>query len=168
MSSKVEPELLAPNGLTAVASVSPLTSVPWQPSKNWVSIVRTATLVLLAYWTAIFVGTHLPAASIPNISLSDKLLHFVAYSGLAFLLAWAIPFRQGKAGIHAAVVLIVVTAYACIDEYSQQFVAGRTASLGDVAADVCGCVFGLTSYFCLRSLLLRSKLGLKVISILSR
>jgi hypothetical protein len=171
MTAKAETDLMAPNRLPALGSNIPLVptaTAPWQPAKGWISIVRTATIALIGYWIAIFVGTHLPAAAVPSVTLSDKTLHLLAYAGLAFLLAWAIPHRMGRSGVQALSVLTIVATYAGIDEFSQQFVAGRTASWSDLVADICGCLFGLTLYFCLRFVLVRSKLGMKLIALVSR
>jgi len=118
-------------------------------------MLRNIALGTLAvYWTAIFVGTHLPD-DLPSLGeVDDKLLHFGAYAGLAFLLAAAcrtLRLRHGTLLLPLAVAAI----YGCIDELSQRAVPGRQADIADWAADVLGAgvgvfVFGVLSFSILK------------------
>jgi VanZ family protein len=102
-------------------------------------------VVLPLYWALMFVGTHLPSDSLPGVGASDKTLHFLGYSGLAFLLAAAwIDLRSRLVG--AARVLLVVALYGALDEWSQRFVVGRQPDVGDWLADLVGCAGGLVCY----------------------
>lgn len=140
--------------------VSPMGTVP---GKSWSQSVvgnirlgrsmRLASLCLLIYWAAIFVGTHLPGSSLPHIQLSDKLLHLGAYTGLAFLVAWAIPTNPNRYGRHAVIVFCLVLAYGCIDELTQNLVPGRSSSLLDLAADASGAILGISIHFFTRKVL---------------
>lgn len=99
---------------------------------------------LPAYWVFLFLVTHFPKLQLPGAPpSSDKVLHFVAFGGLAFLF-WRFLEAQGmrmtpRVVAFSAVVLVI---YAAIDEYLQQFV-GRSTDLEDFLADVGGIVIAL-------------------------
>lgn len=130
------------------------------------AMIRIATLCLAAYWLAIFTATHLPKESLPHLGWSDKVYHALAFSGLSFLLAWALPARQRLK--HLLVVSAVCMVYACLDEYTQQFVAGRTADVWDVVADLVGVLIGVCAYTVCRQFLVSQGWGRRVIQLLSR
>jgi VanZ family protein len=78
-----------------------------------------ATSVLLVYWAALAVGTHVPMSGHGTASYNDKLLHLGAYAGLAFLLccAWAV---RRPLGVRAAAAIWGICAvYAALDEMLQ-------------------------------------------------
>ena len=134
---------------------------------SWGNALRLASFCLLAYWIAIFIGTHLPSSSIPRLGGNDKLLHLGAFGGLAFLVAWALPTREGKALQRAVWTLGLIIGYAMLDELTQKLIPGRTCSLGDFVADSVGAVLGLLAYFATKACLIRTSLGGKVILALS-
>ena len=102
---------------------------------------RIATACLFCYWMAIFVATHIPAASLPKVDVSDKTAHVVAYAGLAFLMCWAIP--TGSYVLRWTVIGCLGLAYACLDEFTQNFIPGRTYDNFDILADVIGVGLGI-------------------------
>jgi len=108
------------------------------------------TLARAAFAVAVLVvvvGSLTPAAEMPEITVSDKIQHFAAYAGLAFLalVAWR---RQGLFGWP----LMSVVAAGPAIEILQLLVPGRSASLGDAAADIAGVVIGVLCAFGLRRL----------------
>ncbi len=119
------------------------------------SIMRLASVVLLAYWALIFVGTHLPSARMPSLHASDKLCHFLAFAGLTFLLCWAIPSSRVSWGKILVLAGAIALTYAMLDEWSQQFIPGRTSDIWDVAADAVGIALGIISYTLARCLVRR-------------
>lgn len=128
------------------------------------SIMRFASVVLLAYWALIFIGTHLPSARMPHLQASDKFYHFVAFAGLSFLLCWAIPssrFSWGKILVLAAVIAM---SYAVLDELTQQFIPGRTCDIWDVCADSVGVVLGLIAYSLARLIVSRTKWAQRILA----
>jgi VanZ family protein len=135
---------------------------------SWGSTLRLASLCLVGYWLVIFVGTHLPSSSLPRIGANDKLLHLGAFGGLAFLVAWALPTREGKTLQRALWTLGLVIAYAMLDELTQKFIPGRSCSLGDFIADAIGACMGLAAYFAAKAILVRTQLGKRLIAALSR
>ncbi len=123
-------------------------------------IMRTASIVLSVYWLLIFVGTHLPKNALPNVSWSDKLYHFGAFAGLSFLLCWAIPSSRFSLRTILAAALVMAIGYAAVDEWTQQFVAGRTCDIYDFFADAFGAVLGVCSY-CIARRLVSTNLRLR-------
>lgn len=131
-------------------------------------IIRIASLVLFAYWALIFTLTHLPSRTLPQLAWSDKVYHSLAFSGLAFLLAWAIPKRSSKLGRHLLLTFCIAVTYATVDELTQNFIPGRTCDIWDVAADAFGTCIGLASYIIIRATLLKFSLGRRLIQRLSQ
>ena len=119
--------------------------------------MRFASVVLLAYWALIFVGTHLPSARMPSLHASDKFYHFVAFAGLSFLLCWAIPSSRVSWGKILVLAASIALTYAVLDELTQQFIPGRTCDIWDVAADSVGVLLGLITYTIARCLVGRMK-----------
>jgi VanZ family protein len=109
-------------------------------------IHRMTLLALTVYWGILFVGTHVPLADHGGIRLGDKLLHFLAYSGLGFLLAWA-TMRLRPSVTATLWVLGVVFVYGMVDELTQAFVPSRSAEAGDWLADALGGTVGVASYY---------------------
>ena len=99
---------------------------------------------LVAWCALIFAASHVPHFDAvhrlgdPDGAVYDyplrKLLHLTEYAVLYLLAARAMgsPLRA----------LIFSVAYACSDEWHQNFVAGREGKLTDVVIDACGAVLG--------------------------
>jgi VanZ family protein len=104
---------------------------------------RITVGLLVLYWTALFLGTHLPVRGMSKAN--DKWLHFLAFSGLSFLLAWAIAaFRPTWRSL--AVVLMIAVVYGAMDEATQMLVPQRTADIWDWVANLVGGVAGVACY----------------------
>ena len=106
-------------------------------------IVSLGTLGV--YWLAIFIGTHLPPGGQGLPRFNDKVLHFGAYAGLAFLLAAALTTLRVRRGA-LLLPLMVAAAYGCADELSQNAIPGRHADVADWAADVLGAGVGVIAF----------------------
>lgn len=107
-------------------------------------IRRLAACLLVAYWTAIFVGTHLPARQV-SLSVNDKVMHLGAFAGLAFLLGWVLAGSRPTWRVLAASWLIAAC-YAAVDEVSQMWIPGRSCDVQDWLADLAGAGLGLVCY----------------------
>ncbi len=74
---------------------------------------------------------------------SRKIAHVTEF----FLLAVAVSFPLYVYGCHGILLVLVsgtfCVLYACLDEYHQSFVAGRAASMRDVAIDSAGILIGI-------------------------
>jgi VanZ family protein len=102
------------------------------------------TVALSAYWLAMFIGTHVPSPSIePAVPNQDKVLHVLAYAGLAFLLSGV---RSGAGRLSrrwAVEVFVIVAIYGVLDELTQNFVPGRFADVLDWIGDAAGAMLGI-------------------------
>lgn len=94
---------------------------------------------VLAYMAAIHIESSMSDPGAPP-GVSDKLLHFVAFGGLALVAlralaggTWAGVTRWTLAGC-----CVIVLLYGVKDEWQQRFTPGRTADSMDVAADLAG------------------------------
>jgi len=104
---------------------------------------RIAKILLLVYWLAMFVGTHIPrSVTPPGPSGFDKLLHLAGFGGLAWLLAWTVS-RHRRLPIARLIGLFcVVAAYGVVDELTQ-IPVGRDGSVYDWLADLMGGAAGI-------------------------
>src|SRR5690606_29327140 len=105
----------------------------------------------LAYMGGIFYLSNLPGDELPlpQFFLSDKLAHFVTYAGLGVLIAFRAGLTDVLRGRPVArwtkggpIGPLAGLAYAAFDEFHQYFVAERTVSAGDFAADAAGLLLG--------------------------
>lgn len=106
---------------------------------------RWSGVVLLAYLTALITGTHLPhPEDLISIQSNDKLLHFGAYFGLAFLMAtrlWTLRPVTWRATL-AIGALVALTG--ATDELTQLLPGiNRQCEFFDWLADLAGAVCGL-------------------------
>jgi len=104
-------------------------------------------ITLVFYWTVIFILTHLSPVNVSRllpVQVSDKILHFLAFLLLAFLLWFAINPDQKVKWHQPAVwwILLIVACYAAMDEYLQGYV-GRGADIMDFLSDLLGTITGL-------------------------
>ncbi len=122
-----------------------------------INSLRMAIVALVVYWVFLFIGTHLPADRIfIPLHLSDKVLHVIAFAGLSFLIAWAVPTNDAKLYRNTFVAALIAVVYAALDELLQ-IPVGRTADWLDFAADCVGVSIGLGSYTFVRALILRAE-----------
>jgi len=121
------------------------------PSANLATIDRRSRRVwlrwllvcaLVAYWLAMFTGTHLPRIPQALADQGDKVLHICGYLGLAFLLlAW----RATRGTItlrRLGLLLLLIAIYGAFDEVTQPLV-GRQCDFSDWVADLFGAVLGI-------------------------
>ena len=111
---------------------------PTESRKNRNVIVRWALVAL--YAAGIIAVSSIPGDDLPPLGMGDKLMHALAFGGLAVLVCRALslqnptwsPRRVVGIGVLAAVV------YGCFDEGYQTFVSERRSELSDVVADGIG------------------------------
>lgn len=100
-------------------------------------------MLALLYMAVIFYASSLPgheaARLVRPLGLPDYVLHGIAFAGLAAVWYFAL-LRGFKAGERKArwLSLGIAALYGLSDEYHQSFVAGRDASVTDLAADIVG------------------------------
>jgi VanZ family protein len=157
-------QIASTNFLPATSKLgNPLTKV----ALAWGPAMRIASVCLLLYWSAIFIGTHLPGGKIPRLA-NDKLMHFGAFAGLAFLVLWALPTREGQQRKQALWAIGLILGYGLVDEVTQMFIPGRHCSLADFVADALGALAGLAAYFAVKAWLVRRSWGQRLITALSK
>ncbi|OHB85370.1 MAG: hypothetical protein A2Z38_08095 [Planctomycetes bacterium RBG_19FT_COMBO_48_8] len=107
---------------------------------------KIAACVLVFYWPGLFVLAHIP---IPHVvqeaDVSDKSLHFLAYLILTFLI-WSTVSGDKKVKWRRAapwLVLFVIVMYGILDEWLQNYVAGRSCDVRDFLMDLAGALTGL-------------------------
>jgi len=110
--------------------------------------LRLGVVVLLCFWTAMAIGTHLPTTLDFSPDISDKVKHFSAFFGLATLLCYVTT--SSKLVGRFAAILLVCSLYAAIDEWTQQYVAGRVCDVWDFVADVAGATSAIVVYASVR------------------
>ncbi|HND54087.1 MAG TPA: VanZ family protein [Pirellulaceae bacterium] len=104
-----------------------------------------AIAVLAAYWSFLFILTHIPLKSMAKIEFSDKLAHALVYGGLAILMRWVIYVWRRTSLKQYALIVFICAIYATIDEQLQRFVPSRSCDLNDWIADMIGVIASLTA-----------------------
>jgi VanZ family protein len=123
-------------------------------ARNWRSnrLKTWALALLVVYWLALFVGTHVPRGPhelLPK-NVSDKLLHFTAYGGLAFLLCLNWSLRRPLGWRQFAIVLALLAGFGAFDEITQ-IPVGRDCDILDWTADVTGATLGVGAFLLVSS-----------------
>lgn len=111
---------------------------------NW-SLISLVLLVL--YWAALAVATHLPAVVVPQTRLTDKSIHFIAFFGLSLLLGLTLWSRRPWGLRTAGSVVVLIAVYAAVDELTQGLIPGRYPDLRDWYYDLggAGCAVAVLS-----------------------
>jgi VanZ family protein len=114
--------------------------------------LRLATTVLVVYWFVLLVATHWPYKIPPQpqpVLSSDKLLHFLAYAGLGFLIYTVAQLWRRVSdtvlsrSLATVVSVVLITAAAgLLDEWTQPLFA-RDFEWYDWAADCAGALCGV-------------------------
>jgi len=126
--------------------------------------IRIAIVALLFYWILLFIGTHIPPDSklLAKIHGNDKVFHALAFAGLSFLMAWAIPTDKARLHRNTLLAAFAIVVYAAMDELLQ-IPVGRTADWNDFVADCIGVLIGLTIYTIARAIIIKSDWSLLTI-----
>jgi VanZ family protein len=100
-------------------------------------------LCKIAFWLAliaIYIAAIVPQNIAPHVgTLSDKLIHSLAFSFLAFLLQLAYRVNILKT-------IFFLLLYGLFIEASQYFTSSRSSEVLDVVADIVGIVMGILLY----------------------
>lgn len=105
---------------------------------------RGRFLPMLVVMAVIFYLSHQPGdtLSLPDIFGIDKVLHGLAYAGLATAALFAVypHINGGNKNIFALVIILFCFFYGVSDELHQYFIPNRTASIWDITADTIGAI----------------------------
>lgn len=100
-------------------------------------------IITAAYALVISYLSITPQTGLPSFSYMDKLLHFVAYSGLGFLCAWALSFSittSWRSIIFVAA--CIATLYGILNEIVQMYIPTRSTEFYDAVANGAGAIVG--------------------------
>jgi|GEM_PF-732537 len=111
-------------------------------------------IVLVIYWPVLFLLTHIPtlprilAVQIPG---KDKTMHFISYFMLTFFywLACHGTVRPHFKKRHVYVTMLIMMIYGGIDEFTQQFIKGRSCDPFDWTCDTAGAASAILLLFLL-------------------
>ena len=107
---------------------------------------RAWLVALVIYLSAIFIVSGISASDLPIIRFPnwDKIVHFVEYLPVGFMLAGLLRSKLPGARFILIIpgVAMIAMALGGFDEFHQSFVPGREVSLGDAIADVLGATAG--------------------------
>ena len=106
---------------------------------------RWSGVALLVYLTALVTGTHLPhPEKLIPIESNDKLLHFGAYFGLAFLMATRLQSLRPVTWRAMLVIWSLAAFTGIVDELTQMLPGiNRHCEFNDWLADIAGAACGL-------------------------
>ena len=110
------------------------------------SRLRSLSLLMALTWMGLlFYLSHQPSLPTPSLfSGQDKIVHVLAYGGLAVMLLGSCSLRAGHYSwrqIGASVV--IASLYGASDELHQSFVPGRSPEIGDWVADTLGALIAV-------------------------
>lgn len=116
---------------------------------------RGSGVVLLVYLTALITGTHLPhPEELISLPSNDKLLHFGAYFGLAFLMATRLQTLRPVTWRALLVIGCLAATTGAVDELTQMLPGiNRHCDFADWLADIAGTTCGLVVWLGLRGVL---------------
>lgn len=124
------------------------------PERRDTLLARLLRGAFVLYTGALFTATHLPPPDTPPINVSDKLLHFLAYALLAWLLAAAWSTLKTLEPADLLKGFAALTLFAALDELLQ-IPVGRHGDVMDWLADTAGSAFGLLASLTTRTLVAR-------------
>jgi VanZ family protein len=127
---------------------------------RWRRVAGWLAGVALIYWAFIFFLTHVPGGGGKGIPGADKVVHFLAYFGLAVLIGAVAVLWRGYSTSLLIGVWLLVAGYGIVDELSQTLVPGRTCSAADWVADALGGLAGILLVFACNRRLLAQRSGL--------
>ena len=107
-------------------------------------------LAFIAAVVAVVVLSLLPGRDLPQIGLSDKLEHVIAYAGLALAGGLAFPGRRA-----ALLLAILLPGLGIVLEFCQLLVPGRSAEVADAVADTIGVAVAIAAFLVLRRVVAR-------------
>ena len=115
---------------------------------NFIEKYKTSLVfwALGIYWAILLFLTSLPGNDLPDLEISDKIEHVLAFWGLAVLLKVALVIQNKYSDLkkHSSLfALIIIMVYAAFDELHQLYIPGRSCDILDWTADVSGAIIAV-------------------------
>ena len=98
---------------------------------------RFFTVVCVVVWLTAATATHIPADSMPDISVGDVLLHFTGYLGLTGVFLFTLRVHGVRLSHRILLTFPLLLLYGILDELTQPLV-NRYASIFDWLANAVG------------------------------
>ena len=98
------------------------------------------------YWLLLLFLTSLPGKDLPDVKISDKIEHLLAFWILAILLKLTLVLQDKykKLKEHSSIfTLVIIGIYAALDELHQLFIPGRSCDILDWMSDVSGALIAV-------------------------
>ncbi len=106
------------------------------------------TAALILYWISLCILTHIPIKGwAGSIMYIDKIMHLIAFTILT-LLVWLASSCDVKVNFRTPrpwIVCLIIVLYGIADEFTQQYIAGRSCDFSDFCFDVMGIILGMTA-----------------------
>ena len=106
-----------------------------EEARGFIARIGLAAWVVVLMWTSLAPAEYVPGAA----SVSDKVLHLVAYLVLGALCVFALP------RVRPLVILAGITAFGLLMEVLQYFTGYRAFEWTDLLSDVIGAAIGMTA-----------------------
>ncbi len=100
---------------------------------------RLVTLACGGYWLFAAAASHVPAKHVPDLEVSDKVLHGGGYFVLASLFWLVLAAHRLARPMRVLLVLSIIPLYGVLDEWTQPLV-NRTCDVWDWVADTVAAV----------------------------
>jgi VanZ family protein len=101
----------------------------------WVQILAIMALIMML--VGIFIGGREPGAGNLFNPPWDKVIHLITYAVMAMLIGLSFP------RMPLPIALLLTLCIAACDELAQRYIPGRSADIGDYAADGFGCLLAI-------------------------
>lgn len=119
--------------------------------RQYAPLTIILAILLIVYWTSLFVATHVPIPKGMLRNGGDKVAHFLTYGFLSALMM-AVRASQGSFGWKSVMArFFLIIGYGAFDELTQLLVR-RHADLIDWSADVVGTAAGIAGFIIAKQL----------------
>ncbi|MDN3512742.1 MAG: VanZ family protein, partial [Candidatus Jettenia sp.] len=99
-------------------------------------------ILALAYAYCIYIASSQDTSSVPLPPYIDKLIHFVEFGLLCFMICWSLsPVLMGTRMLYKTILAIgIASLYGMSDEFHQYFTPHRSVTISDWLADTTGAI----------------------------
>ena len=116
------------------------------PPMNLIPSTAISRRLAIAYAVAVVALSSYPGLKLPEVGsgILDKVVHFVQYAVLGFLVSrgWGPSRTGGSIGFASWIPALILLAFSGADEYHQHWIPGRVPEWQDWTADILGIAIG--------------------------